>query len=244
MTPVILRIGPITLPGGQPGDSLFFLHPADPERPPVVAPGLSDAIRDLRVDPRTATCEPGLAAEAGTLGFGVTDPDAAARAELALMALDLAGSDFAAIEDDDLVPAFCTALAGFVARQARVGPDAGRILDVALEDGRRLVALLVGGPGLVLARSAALAEVEGTAALCSDAVPEILDALARSVGLDRCPSCFRLEDGEKHRVTDEDLALLTAVLDAIARLAPDPGATAVARVERPGQTVALSVSTP
>ena len=244
MTAVILRIGPITLPDGAPGDSLFFLHPADPDRPPVVAPGLPEAIREMKLDGRTATCEPGLAAEAQALGLGVTELDQTARAELALMALDLAGSDFAAIEDDGLVPAFCTALAGFVARQTRVGPGAPRILDVALGDGRRLSALVVGGPGLVLAASADLAQVEGTAVLCSGAAPEILDALTRSVGLDLCPSCFRLAGGEKHRLTDADLALLTAALDAVARLAPEPGATETARVRGPGQTVALTLRNP
>ena len=244
MTAVILRIGPITLPDGAPGDSLFFLHPADPDRPPVVAPGLAEAVGAWQVDADTATCEPALGAEAGALGLRVTELDQTARAELALMALDLAGSDFAAIEDDGLVPAFCTALAGFVARQARVGPGAPRILDVALEDGRRLSALVVGGPGLVLAASAEQARVEGTAVLCSGAAPEILDALTRSVGLDLCPSCFRLAGGEKHRLTDADLALLTAALDAVARLAPEPGATETARVRGPGQTVALTLRNP
>ncbi|MBL9059248.1 MAG: hypothetical protein JNK88_04390 [Mangrovicoccus sp.] len=241
---MILRIGPLTLPDGAPGDSLFFLNPADPDRPPVVVPGLPEAIRALHVDARTATCEPGLAAEAGALGLTVTELTETARAELALMALDLAGSDFAAIEDDGLVPPFCAALAGFVARQTRVGPGAPRILDVALEDGRRLVALVVGGPGLVLAPSAELAQVEGTAVLCSGAAPEILDALTRSVGLDLCPSCFRLAGGEKHRITDADLALLTAALDAVARLSPDPGATQAARVRGPGQSVALTLRNP
>jgi len=244
MTPVILRIGPITLPDGQPGDSLFFLHPADPDRQPVVAPGLSEAIREMKVDGRTVTCEPGLAAEAGVLGLCVTELDQAARAELALMALNLAGSDFAVIEDEGLVPGFCAALAGFVARQARVGPDAPRILDVALEDGRRLAALVVGGPGLVLSPSAGQAQVEGTAVLGSEAAPEILDALLRSVGLDLCPSCFRLTGGEKLRVADADLALLTAILDAVARLAPDPGATAMAPIRGQGQAGALTVCNP
>lgn len=244
MTPVILRIGPITLPDGQSGDSLFFLHPADPDRPPVVAPDLSEAIREMNVDGRTATCEPGLAAEAGVLGLSVTELDEAARAELALMALNLAGSDFAMIEDEELVPGFCAALAGFVARQARVGPDAPRILDVALEDGRRLAALVVGGPGLVLSPSAGQAEVEGTAVLASEASPEILDALSRSVELNLYPSCFRLAEGEKLRVADADLALLTAMLDAVARLAPAPGATSMAPILWKGQAGLLTVRNP
>lgn len=244
MNGVILHIGPITLPDGQQGDSLFFLHPADPDAPPVLAPDLAAALASLTPRGSTPACEPALGGQAHALGLAVADLTASAREALALMALDLAGSDFKDIASEELVVPFCTAMAGFVARQGQVGADAPCILAVDLDDGTRLSALLIGGPGLVLSREPDLALTEGLAAICSESAPEIIDALARSHGLTCLPGAFRLADGEKHRVSDRELAILTATADAISALAPARGATASGRVRSGGQDVGVTVTTP
>ena len=240
MTPVLMHIGPITRPDGQPGDSLFFLHPANTDQPPVLAATLALAI-PLLGELGELSCEPALASQALALNLPVQPLTEAARHSLAMMAIGLATSDFASVEREGLVFQFCRAFAAFMARKPQDWPVVARILQVTVSGAASLSALIVGAPALVLAPTPEEAQVEGIAATASHAAAEILDALSRAHGLSCLPSAFRLHEGAKLRVTDIDLAVLTATLYAIATVEPVPGAVASGEVSVEGCIASVTV---
>lgn len=238
--PMVLHIGPITLPGGQPGDSLYFLYPPDPDIPPVRAADLAHAVAFLGKSD-TLSCEPSLAPQALALNLPVQRLQPAACHALAMMALDLATSDFDSVAREGLVFQFCRAFAAFLTRNPDNWPPATRILQVSGPLVTPQSALIIGGPGLVLARTPALAPTEGLAVIATPAAPEVYDALSRAHGLTLVPGAFRLRDGEKFRVMDPDLALLTATLYAVAAIDPFSGATASGEVSVAGCAISVSV---
>ena len=141
-------------------------------------------------------------------------------------------------------PSATTVNGSHLARSPHDWPAAVRILEVTSAGSASHSALIIAGPGLVLAPTLAQAEVEGIAVTASLPAPEILDALWRAHGLTCLPGAFRLDAGAKLRVTDTDLALLTATLYAIAAIDPVPGALASGEVSVSGRTVSVKVLVP
>ncbi len=220
MTGILLHIGPLPGDGGQGSLTLYFLHPAVPDRPPVMAQTLAEAFALMAPPPGTA-CEPALSAEAQSLGLPVTALSDAAAHSLAMMALDLESDDFEVIEREGLIFQFCRACAAFAQAAPQGWLQSARLLRVVTGESQVLAGLVIGGPGLVIGSDPAAALQEGLAALLSDeAPPHVIDAWRRAYGLVALPTAFRLGDGTKHRLTDAELALLAACLFAVAALGP------------------------
>ncbi|MFG6080225.1 hypothetical protein ACEUZ9_000676 [Paracoccus litorisediminis] len=198
MTRFLAAIGPM----GQPPTTAWLLFPGDPEQPAVMAPSLTSALPELHRIARggAIVVEPALAARGAACGLSVGTWHEDARADFTAIALDIAGrASFSRIDDSALILRFCRAAAGFAAR-----PPAR---------GQHGPVLVIDGPGLVLPDRPG--KIDGLSVQFNPGEAAVIDALRRSVGLDRVPQPFRLRDDNKLPVSEAELILLTDTLLAV-----------------------------
>jgi hypothetical protein len=237
-TQTLLHIGPITLPDGTQGSTLFFLHPSTGTEDEVFETSVAHAMVRLGRHATEIVCEPGLREQVAELNLTCAD-ELSDSERLALATMTLAGSgvtDFAPLERSGLVSAYFHALASLAMRffTYRLGggwPETARKFIVELEstssedsEVHRLTetarVIFEGGLGLMLGGSledCLLAQGKDVSY-----VPfEFVDAMIRAFELPLLPRASIRRRGVEHPLSDADLAKLTATLLAIASLEPD-----------------------
>jgi hypothetical protein len=230
----ILSFGPHPKLGAE-GESSYLLSPPDEAESVVVSESLGQALPSLRaLAPRDDLgAEPTLAGEAAALGLSIIALDETARATLGLLAFEVEiGESFAFIGDDRLVVQFARAAARFAASGAGGWAAEWRRLGVSTEEARHC-GLITTAPGLILLDAPSLfgANEDGLAVQFDKGHPSVVEALWRAFSLNAVPEPFRWREGRKTQVDDQDLALLTAAMNAVSVLRPGIERSAVGDVE-------------